>query len=197
MPTCIKCGAPNPTLHMNRLINGIQDSRHYCTACAELENFPVEIKNAARDFDERQRKTAFDTKVQQFEKALGAKLQELSDRDGRFHREAYDFVFKGLFYALARDRTHRQGSTQHVAADKLVEACEIYAKETWGTSARSQLASWGIKTSTDVGTIVFLLLENGFIGKRQEDKQSDFENLPFLDDQTGFDSNPRHAEGSP
>jgi uncharacterized repeat protein (TIGR04138 family) len=187
MPTCVKCGAKNPTIHITQSFDGIADRRDYCEACFDPVELKAELKEAARAGNEPQFKAAFDAQVQKIENALGPKLEELCEFDPRFSREAYEFVLKSLFYALMKDAIlpqHSRCHSRHATARELIDAGQIYARETWGTSAKAQLKRWGIETSSDVGDVVFLLVENGFLGRRPDDNRSDFDHLPFLADNT-------------
>ena len=158
MSPCSKCGAANATVHLTQIFNGISTKSDYCEAC----------------FDQ------ISPGVSQQAKARRAKMDELLHNGGRFTREAFGFVLKSLTYALKLTGSRKM--PHHISARELIEAAEPYAKETWGSSAKAELKSWGIETASDVGEIVFLLVENGILGKREEDRREDFDGLPFLED---------------
>jgi uncharacterized repeat protein (TIGR04138 family) len=183
--TCSKCGASNPVVHLSGTIDGVSDKRAYCKACFALSEFTDEtVMERIGLYESQQVKAELEKNLQQLTTVFGPKLDELAERDHRFPREAYDFIFQSLKYAMIMDASPPPSRSRHVTARQLVEACESFANETYGASAKSQLKSWGIETSSNVGDLVFLLVENGLFGKREDDQRSDFNHLPFLADKT-------------
>jgi uncharacterized repeat protein (TIGR04138 family) len=183
--TCFKCGASNPVVHFTGMSDGVQERRAYCKTCFAQSEFADESVAARIEaFESKHRKAELDRNLEQLKRVIGPKLEELVEKEHRFPLEAYYFIFQSLKYALAKDASLPKQCPRHVAARQLVEASEAYAKETYGESAKARLKSWSIETSSDVGDVVFLLVENGFMGKQPDDKQEDFTGLPFLADQT-------------
>jgi uncharacterized repeat protein (TIGR04138 family) len=114
--------------------------------------------------------------------AFRAKMEDCRKRNPRFSQEAYDLVFKALLHARIKEGFKPQNCSEHVTAREMVQACKVLAIETWGTSAIDRLKSWGIETSSDIGDLVFLLIENRILGKQPNDRRSDFDHLPFLNE---------------
>jgi uncharacterized repeat protein (TIGR04138 family) len=48
--------------------------------------------------------------------------------------------------------------------------------------ARSVLASWGLRTTSDIGEVVFKLIRVGQLKKSKRDKREDFDNVFDFDE---------------
>ena len=83
---------------------------------------------------------------------------EILDRiraiDGRYHERAYLFVLASLEYCQRR-RTERG----HISGEELAWACRDLALEQFGLTSRTVLTHWGIRSTEDIGKIVFVLIE--------------------------------------
>jgi uncharacterized repeat protein (TIGR04138 family) len=183
MPTCFKCGAPNATVHLTRILNGVSTQLVYCESCFDLKAFRVLRKKTVTPENVAQ----IQAEYEKFGKtpkiiSFSSIVKEICERDPRFAPEAYEFVQRSLNHVFKSIQP--QGHARHITARELVDGCQDYARETWGTSAKAQLKAWGIKTSSHIGDIVFLLIENHVLGKRPEDNRSDFDSLSFLPDNT-------------
>ncbi len=66
---------------------------------------------------------------------------------------------------------------RHVTGQQLCWAIRDTALKRWGLMARSVLARWNIHSTEDVGTIIFALVENGWLQKQPSDTIEDFENI--------------------
>jgi uncharacterized repeat protein (TIGR04138 family) len=97
-------------------------------------------------------------------------VERIRAEDGRYRPEAYAFVMEAL------DATVRSaGERRHVSAGELLTgACE-HARHVYGLLALTVLRSWGIETGSDVGEIVFQLIDAGVLSKRDEDTRAEFD----------------------
>ena len=72
-----------------------------------------------------------------------------------------------------------------MSARELCDAVAETARAYYGPSIKSTYTRAGILKSEDIGRIVFTLVEQGLLAKREEDRLSDFDGLfetPKLDD---------------
>lgn len=114
-----------------------------------------------------------------FEEALAAILatDQRYDLQGYlFIREALDFTVKWL------KKTEKEGPARHVSGQQLLEGIRKYALQEYGPLAKTTLNRWGIKTSRDVGEIVFSLVHTGVLGKTEEDRIEDFDRWMDFDE---------------
>jgi len=107
-------------------------------------------------------------------------LDEILAADRRYARDAYIFVSEALGYTV-----QRAGRVGHVSGPELCEGLAEFALGQFGRLARSVLDSWGIRSSADVGEIVFNMVDVGLLRKTEEDRREDFADA--LDFDEAFD----------
>ncbi len=96
-------------------------------------------------------------------------LDEILAADRRYARDAYIFVSESLGYTV-----QQAGRVGHVSGRELCEGLAEYALRQFGRLARAVLESWGVRTSEDIGNIVFNMVEVGLLRKTEEDRREDF-----------------------
>jgi uncharacterized repeat protein (TIGR04138 family) len=113
-------------------------------------------------------------------------LADALERDSRFHRDAYLFVFEALRFAqqqLGLDRgadDEESGSTEderHITGQQLCHAIRQYAVKQYGALAKFVLNHWGIHATRDFGEVVFNLIAIGQMRKTDSDRREDFDNV--------------------
>jgi uncharacterized repeat protein (TIGR04138 family) len=109
--------------------------------------------------------------------ALVARVTEIAERDGRFNVECFLFVFEALSYAQAKF-----GKKRHVTGKELLEALKELALERYGPMSMSVFEHWGVETTDDFGEIVFLLVDQGLLGKTSSDSKEDFHQVYSFED---------------
>lgn len=96
----------------------------------------------------------------------------------RFHDEAYRFVGEALQFTqqrLSRPRPrHPDDESAHITGQELLIGLRDFARKSFGMMAGTVLRSWGIRTTDDVGRIVFELVDRGEMKKTDRDQLSDF-----------------------
>jgi uncharacterized repeat protein (TIGR04138 family) len=107
-------------------------------------------------------------------------LDEIMAADRRYARDAYVFVSESLGYTV-----QRSGRVGHVTGQELCEGLAEFALGQFGRLARSVLEGWGIRSSEDIGEIVFRMVEVGLLRKTEEDRREDF--VGALDFDEAFD----------
>lgn len=103
---------------------------------------------------------------------MDPKFDELLSKDSRYKIEAYFFVLAALEYA--RKDT---GKPKHVTGKELLEGIKKFGLEQYGIMTKTVFESWGVKTTNDFGEIVFNMVNTGILGKTEEDKIEDFDNV--------------------
>lgn len=96
-------------------------------------------------------------------------MARIRDRAGRFDERAYLFVLAALEHIQTRLPERR-----HVTGEELTHACRDFALEQYGLLARSVLEYWGIAATSDIGEIVFTLIEVGMLKAQETDRLEDF-----------------------
>lgn len=96
-------------------------------------------------------------------------LDQLQERNPRFHAKAYFFVLASLHSVL-----RSLDEPRHISGRELAEGVRNLALERYGPMARTVLEHWGIHGTEDLGAVVFALVEQGILVKQDEDSLEDF-----------------------
>jgi len=100
------------------------------------------------------------------------RLRAVAKIDGRYDIGAYRFVFDGLNHTISK-----LSEARHVTALELLQGIRDLAKEKFGFLARTVLESWGVRETSDFGEIVFSLVGYGLMGRTDEDRREDFDDV--------------------
>ena len=84
--------------------------------------------------------------------------------------EAYSFVDNAIKYAVKKLENKR-----HLTAYEVLLACRETALKEYGFLSEDVLRSWGIKKASDIGEIVYQMIQNNVLSASKDDKKSDFE----------------------
>lgn len=113
-------------------------------------------------------------------------LSELSFRDGimdrirlrerRYDERAYLFVLAALEFCQQRLEERR-----HITGQELAEGCRDLALERFGVMSRLVLDHWGIRSTADIGHIVFALVDQGMLLSQPNDTREDFADVYDFD----------------
>lgn len=101
-------------------------------------------------------------------------IQSILQRDARFHPAAYLFLKEALDHTLKKVMEAPGGASRHVSGAELLEGFRELALELFGPMASTLLKEWNIHTCSDVGDMVFLLIEEQVFGKQESDTKEDF-----------------------
>lgn len=133
-------------------------------------------------------------------------LGQLLRRDPRYKLDAYLFVLEALSFAQdslgmgaepplediepARSgaeqapqprprvgKVRRKTTERHLTGQQLCEAARQYALQQYGYLARTVLAAWGVRSTADIGEIVFNMIDIGQMRKTRKDKREDFHGI--------------------
>lgn len=102
-------------------------------------------------------------------------LDQVVARDPRYSREAYGFLREALEFTQKKRRKSRAEST-HVSANELLQGFREYSLQQFGPMGLTVLEYWGLRSTGDVGRMVFNLIEAGIFGRADDDRIEDFEN---------------------
>lgn len=112
-------------------------------------------------------------KVSGFNEAVAVAVE----KDATFRPEGYQFLRESL-EATIKKRTKGkppQPISQHVTASELLEGFRKLALKEFGPMTPTVLDYWGIHSCSDIGTMVFYLVEAGAFGRTEEDNPKGFE----------------------
>lgn len=106
------------------------------------------------------------------------RFEQVIREDGRYPPEAYEFLYRALEHTTRA--VHGDPSSdepRHVSGRQLCEGARVLAVEQWGALAPLVLRRWNIRGTRDFGEMVFLLVENGFMGRQDTDRIEDFDDV--------------------
>ncbi len=118
--------------------------------------------------------------------SLRDELAGVLARDPRYSIHAYAFVFEALEYtkklkkraqARIRPRVRQTARMRHVTGRELCEGARLLALSHYGLLAMAVLNQWGIRTTSDLGEIVFNLIASGDLEKSPADSRADFDQV--------------------
>jgi uncharacterized repeat protein (TIGR04138 family) len=129
-------------------------------------------------------------------------LARVIARDSRYSIEAYAFVLESLRLARLhklkgqakkRERTGapglrkkspasktdqtKSGEAGHVTGRELCQAARRLALRHYGLMALTVLEQWGVRSTSDIGEIVFSLIDTGNLDKTPSDTRADFDDV--------------------
>ena len=99
-------------------------------------------------------------------------FEKIGQRDSRYHERGLLFVLAALEFAQGRLPARR-----HLSGAELAWSCRDFALEQFGLLAPTVLAHWGIRSTEDLGRIVFLLIDVGLLARQPSDKIEDFDRI--------------------
>jgi len=123
---------------------------------------------------------------------LEDRLKAVVCRDGRYHINAYRFVYEALDYTVKRLDKKR-----HISGRELLEGIKNLALEQFGALAVMVFDVWGVQRTADFGNIVFNLVEAEMMSRSEEDTREDFDEVYSFREVFRIESKPRSTRSSP
>ena len=108
-----------------------------------------------------------------FQEAVETVCQE----DRRYNPEAYAFLRDSLEATIKRRKKSNKEVLSHVGAAELLDGFRLHALAEFGPMALMVLNYWGLTQTSDVGQMVFNLVQVGIFGKTDEDTVESFRDL--------------------
>lgn len=112
-----------------------------------------------------------------YEGPLDGVLAELVRRNPRYAERAYLFVLQSL-----NRRLGELPNPRHISGPELADAVRRLALARFGPLARTVLEHWGVRSTGDIGELVFSLVDCGILVKQPGDRREDFEGLYTFDE---------------
>ena len=98
-------------------------------------------------------------------------VEEICERDQRYKIDAYAFMMEALAFTQRKFR-----SPKHVTGGEILEGIRELLLDKFGPMTMTVLNYWGIKSTEDIGNIVFNLVENRVLTKTDDDSLESFRN---------------------
>jgi uncharacterized repeat protein (TIGR04138 family) len=101
-------------------------------------------------------------------------LDSIVTSDPRYQREAYIFLRDALDFTTKQQKKVKGTTVRHVSGPELLGGVRQYALKEFGPMVITVFDSWGIRSTEDVGHMVFNLIGAGIFGKTDDDSIEDF-----------------------
>lgn len=111
---------------------------------------------------------------------METRILELTRRPPHFAYEAYEFVCDAVTFTqerLGRAADEDEDADRHVSGAELLRGVCDLAVATFGMMAPVVFRQWNVRTTDDVGRMVFDLIEVGRLSKSDRDSPDDFRDL--------------------
>lgn len=99
-------------------------------------------------------------------------MDRIRIKERRYDERAYLFVLAALEFCQQRLDERR-----HITGQELAEACRDLALERFGVMSKLVLDHWGIRSTSDIGQIVFTLVDLGMLLSQPNDSREDFDDV--------------------
>ena len=99
-------------------------------------------------------------------------IAQLCRRNPQYATQAYLFVLEAL-----QRQVQVLDAPRHITGPELASSVCDLALRRFGLLARTVLEHWGVNATSDLGDIVFLLVDHGVLTKQETDSREDFEQL--------------------
>ena len=98
-------------------------------------------------------------------------IEEIHQKDNRYKEDAYAFVMEALSYTQKKFKR-----LKHVTGGELLIGMKELLLNKFGPMTLTVLAHWGIKSTEDLGNVVFNLVDNKILSKTEDDNIEKFKN---------------------
>ena len=102
-------------------------------------------------------------------------VEQIIENDSRYGKDAYIFLKDALEYTIKQRKRGKVETGSHVNAAELLDGLRQHALKEFGPMVMTVFEYWGIRTSADVGQMVFNLINAGVFGKTESDSVDDFD----------------------
>jgi uncharacterized repeat protein (TIGR04138 family) len=109
-------------------------------------------------------------------------LEELIEDIGVYPAPAYKFVQDALGFTVRKihgiaSKDCEEDVSRHVTGRDLCQGAREFASKQWGLLAYTVLRRWNITRTTDLGRIVFALIDIGQMQRTENDTLDDFRDV--------------------
>ena len=96
-------------------------------------------------------------------------ILDVAQKYGAYKPNAYRFTLDAVGFTVRALEENR-----HVSGNELLDGIRRMALDRFGPMAKAVFEQWGVTRTEDFGAIVFQLVDEGLLGKTEQDKLSDF-----------------------
>lgn len=104
-------------------------------------------------------------------------IKNIYRKDSRYEPSAYLLTKEALDFTVQRHAATNKDKNNHIAGSEFVIGFRDYVLEKYGPMSATLLDCWGLHQCSDIGEIVFNLIDEGVFGKQESDNKKDFAEL--------------------
>ncbi len=97
--------------------------------------------------------------------------------DPRYAADAYLFLRDALDVTIKTMQQGRRDAISHVSGAELCAGVRDYALQQFGPMVPTIFETWGVRSTRDLGEMVFNLIRNGAFSRSDSDKLEDFDEV--------------------
>ena len=116
-------------------------------------------------------------------------IQDFFDQYGKYAPDAYEYVTRAVIGQVESLEKHR-----HLTALEVLQNLRRKLDDDFGWLAPAVLAEWKINCASDIGEIIYDLIEMQILSAAEDDKRSDFDIDFNLQEQTVYRKSSASAE---
>ena len=110
-------------------------------------------------------------------------IEEIAAKDGRYSPQAIRFVYEGLGATIQKIKEAAdEDQPRHITGSEFSRGLAELALERWGRLSRMVLNQWGVRTTRDLGEIVYLMIDHKWMTAQETDTIEDFDNVYNFED---------------
>ena len=98
------------------------------------------------------------------------RINEFYDRSGKYAPDAYEFITSAVI-----EQVNALKEPRHLSALEVLQGVKKQLQNEFGILVKLILEKWNIKSASDIGEIIFDLIELQILSASAEDKRSDFD----------------------
>ncbi|MFH1707956.1 MAG: Minf_1886 family protein [Planctomycetota bacterium] len=103
-------------------------------------------------------------------------VERLANQDKRYHKDAFYYVARAIESSHEKIR-RKERKRRHITGQELVAEVVDLASDDFGRLAELVFDAWGVRTTLDIGEIVFLMVANGILSAQESDSKEDFRDV--------------------
>jgi uncharacterized repeat protein (TIGR04138 family) len=104
-------------------------------------------------------------------------VQEARQKDRRYAEDAYYFINQGVLFSAELMTRPEFGHKRHLSGPELCNGIRDFALSEFGPMAFPVLSRWGVRTTLDIGHVIFNLIDAKVLIASAEDRLGDFDEV--------------------
>ncbi len=105
------------------------------------------------------------------------RVEQICETDERYEPDAYYFVREALDLTVKKHNPEAAKTQRHITGQELAIGFREHALAEFGPLAHLVLCEWRIRSTADIGDLVYNLIGIGILNKQPQDSKRDFKDV--------------------